>query len=177
MWCFFFSKQKQKQGQSISTTRTWRIRAMIECLIFLFSPLLLLLPEMWDLSDANKNGALNQDGFDLLLRLIAQCQSGQVMPTLLAVCCFNTTLFGVYYCCYLSWYCFCHPYFVGATIFPSVVGNGVFQCCCYSLCQVQTYWYADLFTEFSLGQALNMEALEEVTNHPKFKVRRSYRET
>jgi len=36
---------------------------------------------------------------------------------------------------------------------------------------------ADLFTEFSLGQALNMEALEEVTNHPKFKVRRSYRET
>ena len=124
MWCFFFSKQKQKQGQSISTTRTWRIRAMIECLIFLFSPLLLLLPEMWDLSDANKNGALNQDGFDLLLRLIAQCQSGQVMPTLLAVCCFNTsgTLFGVYYCCYLSWYCFCHPYFVGVTIFP--LGRG-----------------------------------------------------
>jgi hypothetical protein len=139
MWCFFFPKQKQKQGQSISTTRTWRIRATIECLIFLFSPLLLLLPEMWDLSDANKNGALNQDGFDLLLRLIAQCQSGQVMPTLLAVCCFNTTLFGVYYCCYLSWYCFCHPYFVGVTMFLSVVDNGVFQCCCYSLCQVQTY--------------------------------------
>ena len=125
---FFFqkrnSKKKQKQGQRQAFQQQERGES-VQCssvLIFLFSPLLLLLPEMWDLSDANKNGALNQDGFDLLLRLIAQCQSGQVMPTLLAVCCFNTTLFGVYYCCYLSWYCFCHPYFVGVTIFP--LGRG-----------------------------------------------------
>ena len=121
---FFISKKKQKQGQRQAFQQQERGESVqcLSVLIFLFSPLLLLLPEMWDLSDANKNGALNQDGFDLLLRLIAQCQSGQVMPTLLAVCCFNTTLFGVYYCCYLPWYCFCHPYFVGVTIFP--LGRG-----------------------------------------------------
>ena len=119
---FFFFKTETETGTEHFNNKNVANPCNVQVFLFLFS--LLLLPEMWDLSDANKNGALNQDGFDLLLRLIAQCQSGQVMPTLLAVCCFNTsgTLFGVYYCCYLPWYCFCHPYFVGVTIFP--LGRG-----------------------------------------------------
>ena len=66
---------------------------MVELSNLLFLPRFLLLPEIWDLSDANKNGALNQDGFDLLLRLIAQCQSGQVIPSFFGNCVGSGLLF------------------------------------------------------------------------------------